>query len=156
MKGSVGDRHFRQSLGHAIVRDEIDAAAVEADEGAAGCRRRRAAGEAGKALRGLLDIGNRDDDVDEPDSAVRMLQPSLLPHRLLGVMRQHLNSPFRHRFGLDARNGEGRRRRAGHGLDRSLHVHQIANRETIRRQPPMRLFCIGDGKGCKMQPGVTV
>ena len=45
--------------------DEVHAAPVEADERAAGCSRRHAAGETREPLRGFFDIGDRDDQIDE-------------------------------------------------------------------------------------------
>src|SRR5271155_1885758 len=54
---------------------------------------------------------------------------STRPTPLFGVVRQHLNSPFRHHLGLDARNGERRRPGTGLGFDRTLHAHEFAHPE---------------------------
>ena len=60
-----------------------------------------------------------------------MLQPPLLPHRLLGVMGQYLNAPLGHYIGLDPRNVERGLGRSRHRLDRAFHVHQSATRKPL-------------------------
>ena len=137
------------------MADEIHAAAIEAQQCAARCPRYRAAGETRKSLRGLFDVGDGNDDVDQADGAVRMRQPALLPHRLFGVMGQHLDAAFRHHPGLDAGDGEGRGAGAGCGLDRARHVHQRPDRKAVGRETPVRLFRVGDGEGGEMQSGVA-
>ena len=79
----------------------------------------------------------------------------VLPHRLLGVMGQHLDAAFRHRAGLDAGDGEGRGAGAGCGLDRARHVYQGPDQKSVGRETPVRHFGVGDSEGGEMQSGVA-
>ena len=62
--------------------------------------------------------------------AVAMAEPPRLPHRLLGMMREHLDAALRHLAGLDARDRESRRCAAALGRDRALKICQWAHAKT--------------------------
>ena len=108
MNGRPGDRNLRQrglECGRVTRarcdRDRAQSSAPSAS--ACACRPVKRA----KRAAASLDIGDHDHDAREPARAVGMREPARLPHRVLGVMRQHLDAAFRHLAALDARDREG-------------------------------------------------
>ncbi len=71
------------------------------------------------------------------------------------MVGQHLDAPFRHHAGCDARNGEGRRVWAGRGLDWTRHPDQVANGEIIRGEAAVCSFRVRHGESREMHSGVA-
>ena len=84
-----------------------------------------------------------------------MRQPALLPHRVLGAVRQNLDAAFRHGAALEPHHREGGDARPAFGLDRALELHQRPHGEARVGQAPMRLVGIDDREGGKMHPGMA-
>ena len=83
--------------------------------------------------------------------AVRMREPALLPHGVLGVVGEHLDAAFRHLAELDPRHREGRGCGARLGADRTLKRRQRPRTETRFAKPPMPRAGIGDREGGELQ-----
>src|SRR5258708_38948297 len=84
-----------------------------------------------------------------------MIEPSCLPHRVLGPMRYDLNAPLGHLSRLDARDREGRGAGTLLGLDWTLHLDQRLHAESRPCKPAMRCSRIPGREGGKMQARIT-
>ncbi len=129
MKGNDGIAISGASRENASARNQLNAAAIEANCFSGRIVRRRLAEKAREAVSRLFDICGGNHDVDQSRRAVGMRQPARLPDGRLGMMRQNLNAPFRHLTGLDARHGEFGDVRTRFGLDRPLEMRERAARE---------------------------
>ena len=90
-----------------------------------------------------------------PSAPLRMRQPALLPHRVLGAMGQHLDAALRHRAALEPHHREGGDVRPAHGLDRTLELHQRPHGKARLGQTPMLALGVGDRERGEMHPGVA-
>ena len=84
-----------------------------------------------------------------------MNEPALLPHRIFGVVGQHLDAAFRHLAGLDARHGERRSGGAGLGVDRTLERRQRSRTEARLSEPSVPGAGVGDRERRQLDAGIT-
>ena len=84
-----------------------------------------------------------------------MREPALLPHRVLGVVREHLDAAFRHLAGLDPRHRERRGVGAGLGADRALERRNRPRAEARLAEPAVPGVGVGHREGRKLDAGMA-
>ena len=84
-----------------------------------------------------------------------MREPALLPHRVLGVVGEHLDAAFRHLAGLDPRHRERGGVGAGLGADRPLERRNRPRAEARLAEPAVPGIGVGDREGRKLDAGVA-
>jgi hypothetical protein len=84
-----------------------------------------------------------------------MIEPTRLPHRVFGVMRQELDATLGHLAGLDSGDGEGCRPVSRLGLDRALHLEDRPHAKARIRQAPILGARIRCREGCQMHAGIA-